>query len=137
MLLVTGDDATNVAAYVASVVDKSGKDSGLLASVGQATTCKAPIHAQNGVVSIPADPSGQLQFTCAKAAGPTGQLKIEMPNKSSTDHDIVIDGKGKGQVVSNGQTSSFTANFPPGTYTYYCSVQGHRQAGMEGKLTVQ
>lgn len=135
--IVTGDEARDVAAYVASVVNKPGKDEGLLATVGQATQCKEPIQAQGGTVSIPADPGGQLQFTCAKAEAPAGQITIEMPNKSSIGHDIVIDGKGQGEVVADGKTSSFTASFAPGTYTYYCSVQGHREAGMEGKLIVR
>jgi plastocyanin len=135
--LVTGDDARNVAAYVASVVDKKGKDEGLLATVGKATQCKDPIQAQGGKLTIPADPGGQLAFTCAKAEAPAGQLTIEMPNKAGIDHDIVIDGKGQGKVVGNGGTSSFSASFTPGTYTYYCSVEGHRTAGMEGKLTVK
>jgi plastocyanin len=60
-----------------------------------------------------------------------------MPNKSGTPHDIVIDGKGKGQVVQNGGTSQFSATFSAGNYTYYCSVDGHRQAGMQGTLTVK
>jgi uncharacterized cupredoxin-like copper-binding protein len=60
-----------------------------------------------------------------------------MPNKSGTPHDIVIDGLGKGPVTPNG-TSSFKASLAAGqTYTYYCSVDGHRQAGMVGKITVQ
>jgi uncharacterized cupredoxin-like copper-binding protein len=60
-----------------------------------------------------------------------------MANKSGTPHDIVIDGKGKGQVVQNGGVSQFQANFTAGSYTFYCSVPGHRQAGMQGKLTVK
>ena len=60
-----------------------------------------------------------------------------MANKSGTPHDIVIDGKGKGEVVQNGGVSQFNADFAAGSYTFYCSVQGHRQAGMQGKLTVK
>ena len=59
-----------------------------------------------------------------------------MPNKSGTGHDIVIDGLGKGPVVSKG-VSSFKATLKPGKYTYYCSVPGHRAAGMQGTLTVR
>ena len=60
-----------------------------------------------------------------------------MGNKSGTPHDIVIDGKGKGEVVQNGGVSQFQADFTAGSYTFYCSVPGHRQAGMQGKLTVK
>ena len=56
---------------------------------------------------------------------------------SGTPHDIVIDGKGKGEVVQNGGVSQFQADFAAGSYTFYCSVPGHRQAGMQGKLTVK
>jgi plastocyanin len=135
--IVTGDDAVDVAAYVASVVGRSGKDSGLLATAVPQAGGGAEAKAQNGTLSIPADPNGQLAFATNRASAPAGDLKVEMPNKSGTPHDIVIDGKGKGKVVQNGGTSEFEAKFDAGAYTYYCSVPGHRQAGMEGKLTVR
>ena len=135
--LVTGEDADNVAAYVASVVAKPGKDTGLLATAVPQAGGGPAAKAKNGVLSIPADPSGQLSFATKQASAPPGKLTVQMPNKSGTPHDIVIDGKGKGQVVQNGGVSKFTATFAAGSYTYYCSVPGHRQAGMQGKLTVK
>ena len=42
---------------------------------------------------------------------------------------------GKTPVFSGG-TKNFTVNLKPGKYTFYCSVPGHRQAGMQGTLTV-
>lgn len=134
--LVSGQDAHDVAAYVASVSAKSGKDTGRLATAVQAAGGGTATE-KNGTLSIPADPNGQLAFAAAKATGTPGPVTIEMPNKSGIQHDIVIDGLGKGQVVSNG-TSSFKAQLEAGkTYTYYCSVPGHRQAGMQGTLTVK
>ena len=58
------------------------------------------------------------------------------PVDARQSHDIVIDDKGEGEVVQNGGTSEFEADFAAGKYTYYCSVPGHRAAGMEGELTV-
>ena len=59
-----------------------------------------------------------------------------MPNESGVPHNIVIDGKGKSAVIPSG-TADFKADFAAGDYVYYCSVPGHRQAGMEGRLTVK
>jgi len=134
--LVKGQKADDIAAYVASVVAKPGQDTGLLAAAVKQAGGGAPIAAKNGVLSIPADPSGQLSYVSAKATAPAGQLTIEMPNKSGTPHNITIDGKGAGKIVTNG-VSQFSATFAPGTYTYYCQVPGHRQAGMFGKLVVK
>jgi plastocyanin len=135
--LVTGDDAIDVAAYVASVVARPGKDTGLLATAVPQAGSGPEAKAENGTLSIPADPNGQLAYVTNRASAPAGNLKVEMPNRSGTPHDIVIDGKGKGEVVQNGGTSEFEADFDAGRYTYYCSVPGHRQAGMEGTLTVR
>jgi plastocyanin len=135
--LVSGDKAYDVAAYVAQSVAAGGKDSGLLATaVKQAGGGKPAVEA-NGAVQIDADPTGQLAFVTDTAQGTAGKITVKMANKSGTPHDIVIDGKGKGEVVQNGAVSQFSADFAAGSYTFYCSVPGHRQAGMQGKLTVK
>jgi plastocyanin len=135
--LVKGDDAYDVAAYVAESVAAGGKDTGLLATAVKPAGSGKPIEESSGTLQIDADPNGQLAYTSNQANGTAGKITIKMANKTSTPHDIVIDGKGKGEVVTNGATSTFSADFAAGSYTYYCSVDGHRQAGMQGKLTVK
>jgi plastocyanin len=134
--LVRGQDARNVAAYVAAVVAKPGKDTGLLATAVQSQQSSKPAVAKAGKLTIPADPTGQLAYQYKSAAAPAGKLTIEMPNKSGVDHNISIDGKGAGKIVKQG-VSSFSADFAKGTYTFYCQVPGHREGGMVGKLTVK
>ena len=135
--LVTGQDAYDVAAYVAQAVAAQGKDPGLVATAVKSAGGGKPAVEKAGAVEVDADPTGQLAFTTNAASGTSGEITVKMANKSGTPHDIVIDGKGKGQIVQNGGVSSFKANFAAGTYTFYCSVPGHREAGMQGKLTVK
>jgi mono/diheme cytochrome c family protein len=135
--LVTGDQAYDVAAYVAQSVAAGGKDTGLLATAVKQAGGGKPAVEKNGSLQIDADPTGQLAFVTDVATGTPGQITVKMANKSGTPHDIVIDGKGKGEVVQNGGVSQFQADFAAGTYTFYCSVPGHRAAGMQGKLTVK
>jgi plastocyanin len=135
--LVTGDKAYDVAAYVAQSVAAGGKDTGLLATAVKQAGGGKPAVEQNGTVEIDADPTGQLAYVTDSATGTPGQITVKMANKSGTPHDIVIDGKGKGEIVKDGGVSQFNADFTAGTYTFYCSVPGHRQAGMQGKLTVK
>jgi uncharacterized cupredoxin-like copper-binding protein len=135
--LVTGDQAYDIAAYVAQSVGAGGKDTGLLATAVKQAGGGKPAVEKNGSLQIDADPTGQLAFVTDAATATPGKITVKMTNKSGTPHDIVIDGKGKGQIVQNGGVSQFQADFTAGSYTFYCSVPGHRQAGMQGKLTVK
>jgi plastocyanin len=137
--IFTGEDAQDVAAYVATAVAKAGEDPGQLATVGVKRSNEVA-KAEGGKLEIPADPSGGLAYQFGSAEAPPGQLQIDSLNESSVDHDIALEGNGvseKGEVVKNGGTSSLTAEVEAGEYTFFCSVPGHRQGGMEGKLTVK
>jgi plastocyanin len=137
--IVTGDDAEDVAAYVASAAGRPGEDTGPLAQVGGAQA-EGTAEAKSGVLEIPADPNGGLFYEFAEARAPAGQLTIQSPNDSSIDHDISIEGNGvdeHGPVVKDGGVSELELDLKPGEYTFYCSVDGHREGGMEGTLTVK
>jgi len=135
--LAKGQGASNIAEYVAVSAAKPGKDAGLLATAVKKAGGGAPAVAKAGTLQIDTDPNGQLAYVTNSASATPGKVTVQSKNPSGTPHDIVIDGKGKGEVVSNGGVSKFTASFTPGKYTFYCSVPGHRQAGMQGTLTVK
>jgi len=137
--LYTGEDAQDVAAYVAGAVAKAGEDKGALAAVGVKKSNKVA-KPKGGKLEIPADPSGGLAYTFGSAEAPPGGLEIDSVNESSVDHNIALEGSGVseiGPVVKNGDMSKVSADVKAGEYTFYCSVPGHRQGGMEGKLTVK
>lgn len=138
--IVTGDKAKNVAAYVAQVAAAGGKDTGRLAEAVKPATSNKPVAAKDGVLDMPADPNGQLAYVSKQATAPAGQLEIDSKNDANIPHDIAIEGNGvneKGEEVTDGGTSKISVDLKPGTYTYYCTLPGHREGGMEGKLTVK
>lgn len=138
--LVRGQDAIDVAAYVAYAAAKPGEDSGALAAAGAPEQSDEPAVAEGGVLEIPADPTGALAYTFAAAEAPAGEIEIDSVNDSSVDHNIAIEGDGvseEGEVVQGGGTSSVVANLKPGEYTFLCTVPGHAEGGMEGVLTVK
>ena len=108
----------------------------------QAAHTKPAAAASGQVLKLSADPGGQLRFTQTKLSAKAGRVTLVMSNPSSAgmEHGIAIDGNGvdrDGPIVAAGKTSRVSADLKKGTYTYYCPVPGHRQAGMTGKLTVQ
>jgi mono/diheme cytochrome c family protein len=130
--LVKGKDADSVAAYVASAVGKPPAAGG----GGTASSGTAKANAQN-VVDIPADPTGQLAYKFKSATAKAGKVTLESTNDSTVPHDIALQGGPVGKEVSGGQTSKIQVNLKPGSYTFYCSVPGHEQAGMKGTLSVK
>jgi len=94
-----------------------------------------------GTVSLSADPSGALAYQETSLTAKAGNDTIDFDNPAPLDHDVCVeDSSGKQLGCSDTvkeDKASLTLNLKSGTYTYYCSVDGHRAAGMEGTLTVQ
>jgi plastocyanin len=88
-----------------------------------------------------ADPSGNLAFTEDKATSKAGKVNVNFTNSSPVPHDVVIEDSGGEEIggteVTSEGSDSTEVELKPGTYTFFCSVPGHRQAGMEGTLTVK
>lgn len=94
-----------------------------------------------GTISIEANPEGNLEFEESSVSAKAGKDTLEFTNESPVPHDVKIESSsgeevGGVEIVSEG-TESTSVELKPGTYTFFCSVPGHRQAGMEGTLTVK
>jgi plastocyanin len=87
-------------------------------------------------------PSGsELAYTTKSATAKAGNVTIEFDNQQSISHDVAVEdssGKtvGETELVSDGSANA-EVDLKPGTYTFFCTVPGHREAGMEGTLTVK
>jgi plastocyanin len=145
--LATGKTAQDIAAYVAQSVDRTGQDTGLLATAVEAPGAGKPAVEKGGKLSIAASPSGQLVFVTSKASATAGAVMIEMPNASGVSHNIAIEAgehgaSGSGPVLGASSfttkgTASVSVTLKPGVYTFFCQAPGHRPAGMYGTLTVK
>ena len=114
-----------------------GDDDETSADSAATTTSAADTGA---TISIAADPDGALAYTETELTAAAGNDTIEFDTPAGLDHDVVVEDEdgneiGRTETVSGGSTSA-TVELEPGTYTFYCSVAGHREAGMEGTLTV-
>jgi plastocyanin len=90
-------------------------------------------------LALAANPTGQLSYDTRQLSTKAGSVTITMTNMSPLEHDVAV---AQGSTVLGavprftGGSRTLTLKLKPGTYTFYCSVPGHRQAGMEGTLTV-
>jgi len=91
--------------------------------------------AEDGTIQMEA---GDLFFEPEEYSAEAGQLEIVVENVGAVEHDVVIEEAGDASVVhvAPGETGSGTIDLEAGTYTVYCSIPGHREAGMEATLNV-
>jgi len=62
--------------------------------------------------------------------------EIHFVNEGAAVHDFSIDALGIKVVLNPGESATETIEAPAGDYEYYCSIPGHKDAGMVGTLTV-
>ena len=105
------------------------------------TTAAAPASGGGGgaTIALSADPGGQLAFDKKELSAKAGKSTIAFDNPSQVPHAVEVEGNGveeKTKTLTKGK-ANLALNLKPGTYEFYCPVDGHRQAGMEGKLVVK
>jgi plastocyanin len=124
-----GDDDEESADTAATTEETTDADGGGGADAG------------GGGVAVSAVPDGSLAFEQDELSAPAGSATFEFTNPASLPHDFCIEEGGSevgcADVVSDGESSTLDADLESGEYTFYCSVAGHREGGMEGTLTVE
>ena len=81
----------------------------------------------------------EFKIALPKTTVPAGSYTFEVKNDGNIDHDLVVKGNGvdeKTPTIAAGKTATLKVDLKPGTYDVYCSIPGHKQAGMDLKLTV-
>jgi plastocyanin len=107
-----------------------------------AATTETTVESDGGAsVSLTANPDGELAYEESTLSAPAGTVTIEFDNPASIGHDVVVEDQNANEItrtdVITGDTATAVGEFKAGDYTYYCSVDAHRDAGMEGTLTVK
>jgi plastocyanin len=109
------------------------------ATTGTPAPASSPAASATTKLKLAANPAGQLAYDTKQLSAKAGTVTIEMTNMSPIEHDVAVAEGSKvlGQTpVFAGGSKAVTVKLKPGTYTFFCTVPGHRQAGMEGTLTV-
>jgi plastocyanin len=104
------------------------------------STAAAPTTPAAGL-SIAANPEGQLKYDKTSLTAKAGSVAIDFTNTAPLPHNVTVESSSGSTVGATptfqGGSKALTLNLKPGTYKFYCSVPGHRQAGMEGTLVVK
>ena len=108
----------------------SGGGGGTTATVTKGSTVKLTANANN-----------QLSYDQKTLNAKSGTVSIDFDNPASLQHDVAVaDSSGKvlgtSDLVAQGKVNLTLSNLKPGNYTFYCTVPGHRDAGMQGTLNV-
>ncbi|MDQ2676097.1 MAG: cupredoxin domain-containing protein [Actinomycetota bacterium] len=94
-----------------------------------------------GGLALTSPPEGDLVFEPDALETEAGEVTIDYTNPSEVPHNVAIEVEGEtvaqGETVTGGASGPASARLEAGEFVFYCSVPGHREAGMEGTLTVE
>ncbi len=105
------------------------------------TSAPGPSAGSGQTVSLAANTEGQLNYNTTSLSAKAGKVSIAFTNASPLEHNVTV-ASASGAVVGatptfQGGSKTLTLNLKAGVYKFYCTVPGHRMAGMEGTLTVK
>jgi plastocyanin len=92
-------------------------------------------------LSLEANPEGQLKYNKTSLTAKAGTVSISFSNMSPLSHNLTLESPSGTKLGATptfkGGSQTLALSLKPGTYKFFCTVPGHRAAGMEGTLTVQ
>jgi plastocyanin len=90
-------------------------------------------------LSLEANPEGELKYNKTSLTAKAGAVSINFTNNSPLSHNLTVESSGGARLATptfKGGSQTLSLHLEPGTYKFFCTVPGHRAAGMEGTLTV-
>jgi uncharacterized cupredoxin-like copper-binding protein len=114
---------------------------GLLVAPGRAAPAATPRPAATPSAT-PALVAKEFLYEPKQVLAKAGDVTFTIKNVGSVDHDFVIEDS-KGKVLAQatpfpaGKTVQVKAKLAAGSYTIFCSIPGHREAGMQTPLVVR
>jgi plastocyanin len=106
-----------------------------------ATETSGDVNPSTEAIEVAAVPDGTFAFEQESLETEPGQLTVTFDNPAPIAHDFCVEDPGGEELgctdlIADGDTDTAQFDLEPGEYTYFCSVAGHRDGGMEGTLTV-
>ena len=120
--------------------EESGGSAATQTPTQTATAEETPATSGEGEsLSLSAPEDGSLAFEPEELSAAAGAVTIEFSNEASIPHAVAVEGDGvdESSQTINGGSTSLDLDLEAGEYTFYCPVGSHREAGMEGTLTVE
>ena len=80
----------------------------------------------------------KIKLVSGEIAGP-GAYTFEIRNDGKSPHNLAIIGvsvRAQSKTINPGQSTTLKATLKKGTYDFFCAVPGHKQLGMDVKVTV-
>jgi plastocyanin len=136
-----GDDEATAGSNPAPAppADQSGSEPETDGSQDTATP-DAGDDGATSTVKVAADPNGGLTFEPTELTAKAGSVTIDFTNGSQVPHDVVVqkgdEDLGRTDMITDSESDA-QLDLAAGSYTFYCSVPGHLEAGMKGTLTVE
>lgn len=112
-----------------------------LAACGEDEGTANPESEPDTILRFETPPGKELAYTTTEASTEVGYVAVEFNNPQATRHNVAIEDS-SGRVIGETDKIFETATvrimkLEAGEYTFYCALDGHRKAGMEGTLTVE
>ena len=123
---------------------KAGGEATTAETTATTQTATTETTATTGTTAAPAAQTvsaSETEFKIALSPSSvhSGKVTFEVKNDGKIPHDLVVEGNGvkeKTPLLDAGESATLEVDLKPGTYDVYCSVPGHKEAGMDVKLTV-